>query len=184
MRAAFTLTKMGDNKRARDLYHSWEIHPLFVLLVTKYCSWKAPEVGKILLNNDESFTAYREGYGGMARFYNWEISFCYSGRTQPRSMAHSEMIAIERGLQLCLVKGHNSLSIAIDFMQMVAYIKEKKAPPWDCMLLQQSIFSLTEKMQSFEIYHVLREANRCPDFLGSFCTSIGELDMPNDSLPP
>ncbi|XP_043696676.1 uncharacterized protein LOC122647317 [Telopea speciosissima] len=105
--------------------------------------------------------------GGLIRHSNGDPILAFVGKGVEPSVLAMELLAIHRGVALCLDKGYHNISIRSDSKLAVDIITGTFSYPWNVYVLKCQICSLLNHLTHLEVKHVWRELNQSADFVAS-----------------
>ncbi|XP_043697276.1 uncharacterized protein LOC122648074 [Telopea speciosissima] len=135
------------------------------------------------LHCDGSLTADRASYGGIIHDDTGAAIMAYAGKGDDNSVLGMELLAILRGVTLCIQKDLFRVSIRSDSKLAVDILNGIVSCPWSLQALKVRITSLMEQLQRKEIRHVWRELNQPADFVAAIDTRDGESFFYPPDLP-
>ncbi|XP_043696732.1 uncharacterized protein LOC122647381 [Telopea speciosissima] len=138
----------------------------------------------IALHCDGSLTADRATYGGFIRDDTGAAILAYAGKGDDDSILGMELLAILRGVTLCLQHDFRRASIRSDSKLAVDILNGTICCPWSMHVLKRRISSLLEQLQRKEIRHVWSEVNQPADFIAAFDAGDGESILLPSDFPP
>ncbi|XP_043721008.1 uncharacterized protein LOC122668521 [Telopea speciosissima] len=140
-----------------------------------------------VLHYDGSLTSDRASYGGLIRNAMGVPILAYVGKREEASILSMELLAIYRGISLCLEKDIQNISIRFDSKLAVDILNGTITCPWSVYVLKCRITVFLDQLPHKEIRHVWRELNQPTYFIASIDNGDGEsiiypLDFPGDLL--
>ncbi|XP_043697256.1 uncharacterized protein LOC122648050, partial [Telopea speciosissima] len=126
------------------------------------------------LHCDGSLTADRAAYGDLICNNMGVPILAYVGKGVEASVLSMELLAIHRGLTLCLEKDIHSVSIRTDSKLAVDILTGSITCPWSVYVLNCQICALLHHLSHKEVRHVWRELNQPADFVASINNGDGE----------
>lgn len=128
----------------------------------------SPSEGYVMLNTDGSIleNIAHAGSGGLIRNHNGDWVVGYSNFTPPGDATLVEMRAIKLGLSLCHDLSFKRDICDSDYLDSVNIINDSDNHPFHCYASLR--LDIRESMGDFEditLVHILREQNKCVDFL-------------------
>ncbi|XP_043697167.1 uncharacterized protein LOC122647943 [Telopea speciosissima] len=128
----------------------------------------------VALHCDGSLSADRAAYGGIIRHATGDPILAYVGKGVETLVLCMELLAIHRGVALCLERDLQSVSIRSDSKLAVDIITGAVSCPWSVYVLKCQISSLLTQLTHLEVRHVWRELNQPADFVASIDSGDGE----------
>lgn len=148
--------------------------------------WTPPPIGYVKVNVDGSFleNCSRMGAGGILRDHTggWIAGFSYPQTGGDALLA--ELLAIQRGLELCHTKGFEQIiceSDSLEAVQLFSMDSTHALHSYASLILQ--ISEALQRTRTISLSHVPRDHNRCADFLANE-GSRSMADMLWDHPPP
>ncbi|XP_042521311.1 uncharacterized protein LOC122094776 [Macadamia integrifolia] len=129
----------------------------------------------IALHCDGSLKLDKGYYGGIIRDNKGEPILAYAGIGHFASVLHMELLAIFRGITLCIEKNFTKVSIKLDSKLVVDMLNGVIQGPWDTQVIKRRILQLTKYFALIEFKHVWRELNRPADYMAS-------LELPSEEI--
>ncbi|XP_043697025.1 uncharacterized protein LOC122647772 [Telopea speciosissima] len=126
------------------------------------------------LHCDRSLTVDRASYGGLIRDATGAAILAYVGKGEENSVLCMELLAILRGIMLCIQNDLRRVSIRSDSKLEMDILNGEVGCPRAMQLLKGRIISLCEQLHRKEIRHVWREMNQPADFIAAIDTGDGE----------
>ncbi|XP_077251405.1 uncharacterized protein LOC143890570 [Tasmannia lanceolata] len=141
----------------------------------KLCSWVPPATHLAKINTDASLSDVGGGLGGLIREGSGKITAAFSSNYDPSPIQELELEAIHYGLKLAITLNLHCVWIESDSLLAVNVINGKSECLWKKLQTLYNIQSLLSTMETWEVSHVWREANRGADFLSKIdCPVKGE----------
>ncbi|XP_043694119.1 uncharacterized protein LOC122644799 [Telopea speciosissima] len=139
------------------------------------------------LHCDGSLLADTASYGGLIRNTIGDPILAFAGKREDASVLSMELLAILRGVSLCLEKDLLNVSIRSNSKLAVDILNGKIICPWSVQVLKSRIISLFDQLHRKEIQHAWREVNQPADYVAAIDVGNGEsilypLDLPRELL--
>ncbi|KAI3446364.1 hypothetical protein Pfo_003029 [Paulownia fortunei] len=130
--------------------------------------WAKPQSGWFKLNTDGASrrTEGTAGAGGIIRDHLGDPILAFQDFIGPASSIFSELYALNRGLQLALIRGITHLWIEIDALAVIHILRSSALGHWRLQQLLVNIKNVLHHMTT-SITHIYREGNRVADFLAN-----------------
>ncbi|KAI0519264.1 hypothetical protein KFK09_006706 [Dendrobium nobile] len=145
--------------------------------------WIKPIQFFLKLNTDGAVAQFSAGMGGILHDWLGEVILVFAGLINLCNAISAELMALAKGLELCLSRGFFNIEIEVDALLIVQLIKNEKS-------LNPQFFYLIRKIRmamaniNCSLNHILREGNACADWLANFgCTCSSNFDFQIDNLP-
>lgn len=130
---------------------------------------------------DGSVTTNRSGYGGIIRNHMGMAIIAYAGTIPSKNVLWIELYSLYRGLALVVEQGNQHIEISMDSKLAVEILQANYNIPWLALALVGKVKKALEKLQSFSIQHVWREANQAADLLAAYALGSNELLIRNNA---
>ncbi|XP_043697031.1 uncharacterized protein LOC122647780 [Telopea speciosissima] len=148
------------------------------------CSWFLPPNNLWSLHCDGSLSDGRAAFGGVIRNAIGQPVAAFANQGLELCILSMELVAIHRGISLCIERGILDVSIRSDSKLAIDTISGKVVGPWKVQPLKSRILALANDLRMKEFTHVWREQNRPADFMAAVpCDSYGVVWDPGD-FPP
>ncbi|EOY17513.1 Uncharacterized protein TCM_036737 [Theobroma cacao] len=134
----------------------------------KLLFWLKPSIGELKLNVDGSckHNPQSAAGGGLLRDHTGSMIFGFSENFGPQDSLQAELMALHRGLLLCIEHNISRLWIEMDAKVAVQMIKEGHQGSSRTRYLLASIHRCLSGI-SFRISHIFREGNQAADHLSN-----------------
>ncbi|XP_043697154.1 uncharacterized protein LOC122647927, partial [Telopea speciosissima] len=127
-----------------------------------------------MLHCDGSLNGDRAAYGGLIRNTTGDPVLDYMGKGVETSILRMELLAIHRGVALCLERNLRHVSIRSDSKLAVEIITGVFSCPWNVYVLKNQISPSLNQLARYEVRHVWRELNQPADYIASIGCEGGE----------
>ncbi|XP_042959454.1 uncharacterized protein LOC122294624 [Carya illinoinensis] len=149
-------------------------------------SWKAPPVGVLKLNTDGAIfsDAHKAGIGAILCDSSGHVLMAVSkielALEDPKTV---ELLAVFRGMQLCISMGISALEVESDCLLLVQALQQEDMSNSLLGNLFSEVKRLCNYFSSVSFVHVYREGNRAAHLLARNAWRVEDIDMWWDSIP-
>ncbi|XP_043697430.1 uncharacterized protein LOC122648259 [Telopea speciosissima] len=161
----------------------WDLQVRWTARIPKACSWFAPK-NMVALHCDGSLSDDKASFGGLIRDDSGDPLAAFAGIGEDLSVLSMELMAIYRGISLCVDKGFYDVSIRSDSKLAVDILNGVITRPWQILTLKSKIQIKARLLRSKEFIHVWREQNQPADFMASIPTDPSGILWEPKSFPP
>ncbi|XP_043696884.1 uncharacterized protein LOC122647588 [Telopea speciosissima] len=149
----------------------------------------------VALHCDGSLSDDKAGFGGLIRDDSGDPLAAFVGIGDDLSVLSMELMAIYRGISLCVDKGFYDVSIRSNSKLAADILNGVIIGPWQILTLKSKIHIKARQkskkknikarlLRSKEFIHAWREQNQPADFMASFPTDPSGILWEPESFPP
>ncbi|XP_043717536.1 uncharacterized protein LOC122665451 [Telopea speciosissima] len=120
------------------------------------------------LHCDGSLSGDKVGFGGLIRNGSGDPIVAYAGLGEDLCVLSMELLAILKGISLCIDKGFHEVSFKSDSKLAIDILNGENIGPWKIQTTKRKILTKSRLLRTKEFVHVWREQNQPADFMASF----------------
>ncbi|XP_043697217.1 uncharacterized protein LOC122648001 [Telopea speciosissima] len=176
---------VGDPTTANHhIAAKWDLQVRWIARIPMACSWFAPNPNMVALHCDGSLSDDKAGFGGLIRDDSGDPLAAFASIGEDLSVLSMKLMAIYRGISLCVDKGFYDVPIRSDLKLAVDILNGVITGPWQILTLKSKIQIKARLLRSKEFIHVWREQNQPADFMASIPIDPSEILWEPESFPP
>ncbi|XP_043697497.1 uncharacterized protein LOC122648333 [Telopea speciosissima] len=146
---------VGDPTTANHhIAAKWDLQVRWTARIPKACSWFAPNPNMVALHCDGSLSDDKAGFGGLICDDSGDPLAAFAGIGEDLSVLSMELMAIYKGMSLCVDKGFYDVSIRSDSKLAVNILNGVITGPWQILTLKSKIQIKAMLLRSKEFIHV------------------------------
>ena len=157
--------------KALFAFHEWNVSNLLSMTVSKTSLplelWLPPPANHVKLNFDGSFNLFSQiaGVGGIICSPTETLIEGSAGKVYVSNSLEAELLAIIKGLEICLKRGFNHVIIEGDCLSSTQSLHKYNNLSWALMAHWRKLLNMLSQISWWEANYCLRTTNKVADQL-------------------